>query len=88
MLVANVTNPSMSTYCLGGVILKALNTFPSGEVDPELLYVLFEKMQEGVSYEVFIYALSWLYIIGAVDSTKDGKIRRCFLKVVGGTDVS
>lgn len=78
MLIPDGANPAMSTYYRGAIILKIFFDIPSGVVDPEVLFSKFEEIMNGTSYDVFIYALSWLYMIDAVDVDHDGRVRRCF----------
>lgn len=67
------SDPILNPVYIGATILNqlALNTFT--DIGIENLYENI-RLKFDISYEVFAYALDWLYIIGAINLNSNGCI--------------
>ena len=67
------SDPKLNAVNIGASILRLLVKSDYVENEIDSLYVRI-KNEYGASYEVFVYTLDWLYIIGAIDLSEQGKI--------------
>jgi hypothetical protein len=77
MIVSKDINPERDFYFLGGKIIELVAENKSNEFD---FFDLFEKIneKEKLSINLFTLTLDWLYLIGAIDKTKNGNLIKCF----------
>ena len=80
MILPTDAAPDKSIYVMGAGILDILKLEPHQNVDPKNLYDTYIQRNAHVelSYNYFLYALDWLYLIGSIDVTSKMKITRCF----------
>lgn len=77
MIISKDTNPEKDLYYLGAKIIEELASTDSDEVDYiELLHKIKSKIQ--LSNNLYALSLDWLYLIGAIDLSNKGNIRKCF----------
>jgi hypothetical protein len=77
MIVSKDTNPERDLYYLGAKILGCLASDQKSEVD----YIsLLNDVQKGVevSSNLFALSLNWLYLLGSIELTEQGDIKKCF----------
>ena len=77
MIVQRDVNPNMSIYYLGSSIIQALQDMNSQIVDFFDLYKSLSEKQK-VSMQLFVLSIDWLYLAGAIKSTNNGQIEKCF----------
>ena len=77
MIVSKDINPERDFYFLGAKVIQVLL---ESETDTINFFDIFEKVNniEKISINLFTLTLDWLYIIGAVDKSKNGNLKRCF----------
>jgi len=67
------SDPKLNPINIGAFILGRMAKNDYMEIEIEELYGhVKEKFQ--ASYDVFVYTLDWLYVAGAIDLSKNGKI--------------
>lgn len=76
MIVSKDINPEREVYYLGAKVIEIIAS-KSDEVDFLDLYQKI-RTQENVSMDLYSLTLSWLYIVGALENSEEGKIRKCF----------
>ncbi|OEE77130.1 hypothetical protein A1OQ_05675 [Enterovibrio norvegicus FF-162] len=67
------SDPKLNPIYIGASILNVLNESDFIEIEIEDLHSSIKRAFD-TSYEVFAFALDWLYIIGAIDLNEDGLI--------------
>jgi len=77
MILPKEIKPEKSLYVIGARILKILEEYHLGVIDVYLLYELFKSENKNISFNYFMYALDWLFIIDSI-KLKDTKIQKCF----------
>jgi hypothetical protein len=65
------SDPMLNPIYIGASILNELSTIDFTEIEIENLYLSI-KDKFDMSYDVFAFALDWLYIVGAVDLNENG----------------
>ena len=76
MIISKDIQPERQVYRLGALLIEVLQETSGKFVE---LFELFERMnfREAVSVNTFMLTLDWLFLLGAVDSSK-GYITKCF----------
>jgi hypothetical protein len=77
MILPREVKPEKSLYVIGAKVLKILDDYHLGIIDVHLLFEMFRNENKGVSFNYFMYALDWLFIIDAI-KLKETKIQKCF----------
>ncbi len=78
-MIINANNPHLSVYFLGSELLSVLLTSPLKEFDVLFLYdSLRAKLSSEISFGYFMLTVDWLYVLGLVELTENGDIRKCF----------
>lgn len=76
VVVNKNTHPERSLYYLGALLLEVLSNSEESSVDfLDAFRLLNEK--EGVSMNLFVLTVDWLYLLGTIESEK-GVLVRCF----------
>lgn len=79
MIVDRDTKPDKNLYFIGSQVLTCIRTSQFGIIPLEDLYVkLLEERKRDISFEYFLLALDWLFLIGVIESNEDGDILKCF----------
>lgn len=80
MILPQDISPEKSIYVMGSRIIQILNKEPHKTVDPKLIYDKYIQLhsETNITYNYFLYALDWLYILKALDLTEDIKIKKCY----------
>ena len=76
MIVSKDTNPERDVYYLGAKVIEAISDL-SQEVDFFDLFKIINS-SEGVSMNLYALTLDWLFLIGAVENSESGNIKKCF----------
>jgi hypothetical protein len=76
MILNKDVRPERKIYFIAALVIDVLKESKEGVIDH--LYV-FEKLQEseGITAEVFLLALDWLFLLGAI-KTERGVLIKCF----------
>ncbi len=77
MIISKDTNPERDLYYIGAQILNVLQSIDATEYDFIDLYSEIKKANN-ISLKLFSLALSWLFIIGAINHSEKGNIIKCF----------
>lgn len=75
MLILTERNPETSLYYIGSEILKILSEQDSGLYLSEIYKFISKKNIIGLNR--VILSLDWLYMIGLVEESEQGKISLC-----------
>lgn len=67
------SDPTLNPIFIGASILNNMTSFEYSEVEIEKLYESV-KVEFGASYDVFVYTLDWLYIVGAIQLNEKGNV--------------
>ncbi|EMU8997179.1 hypothetical protein AAA733_000194 [Providencia rettgeri] len=76
MIIGNDINPKRKVYYFGALIIDVLMEFSQKMVSFDDIYHLM-RSRYGISIELFMLSLDWLFIISVVDG-KDGMVIKCF----------
>lgn len=77
MIISKDTNPEKDLYCWGAIVIEALAKFEAESVDfITLLQTL--KCNSDISSNLFVLSLDWLYLLGTIELTREGNIKKCF----------
>jgi hypothetical protein len=77
MILGKDTNPARNIYFIGAKVLDVIKADANKEID---ILDTFQKlnMQEKISMNLFTLALDWLFLIGAINKNRKGKLEKCF----------
>lgn len=77
MIVSKDVNPERDFYYLGAKVIEVLSSEDDEIVD---YFDIFQKINssEQVSINLYSLTLDWLYLIGVIDNSEKGNIRKCF----------
>ncbi len=77
MIVSKDVNPKRDFYHLGAKVIEALSAEDSDTVD---FFDIFQKvnLSEPVSLNLYSHTLAWLYLLGVIDNSEKGNIKKCF----------
>lgn len=79
MIITQSDHPKNSLYYMGAQVLQALLNERFGLIDTLILYnKLNETHQGNITFHKFITTLDWLFIIGLIDISDQGDIKKCF----------
>lgn len=77
MIISKDINPERDFYYLGAKTIEILSSTEDEKIDFfSVFYSL--KETEDISMNLFILTLDWLFIIGAVNKSHKGYIKKCF----------
>lgn len=74
MLLPDSIHPKHSIYYTGAVVLKALQA--NGTMSLADLYVAVRE-SDGMSFNLLMLSLDWLYLINAALLTENGEVALC-----------
>ena len=75
MIVSKNIHPENSLYCIGAIIVEAINAL-EGRTSFSVLFQMMNVYRE-LSVEMYSLALSWLFALGIVDRSEAGEIFGC-----------
>lgn len=77
MIISNDIKPERDLYFLGSKVIEVLLASNEKEID---YFELFQSLNSQITITINLYTLvlDWLFIIGVVDNSKNGFIRKCF----------
>ncbi len=80
MILPQDIAPEKSMYVMGSRIIQILNNEPHMVVDPKMIYDKYTIMhpETKITYNYFLYAVDWLYILNAVEITENLGIKKCY----------
>jgi hypothetical protein len=79
MIITQSEHPKNSLYYMGAQVLRALMSERFGLIDTLILYKkLNESLQESITFHKFLTTLDWLFILGLIDISDQGDIKKCF----------
>jgi pantothenate kinase len=76
MLLSSDVHPTNDIYYVGSQLLALLDRFETLEWEIIDLYQE-SKSAYALSYGLFSLAIEWLYLLGALDLCKEGRLHRC-----------
>lgn len=77
MIVNKNINPERDLYYLGGKVIEVLSVSKSQEFDYFDLFIDVNKSNQ-ISINLYSLVLDWLFIIGVVQKSDNGLIKKCF----------
>lgn len=77
MIVSKDVNPERDFYYLGARVIEILSNIDSKTVD---FFDVFQQLNnsEKISINLYSLTLDWLYLLGVIENSKDGNIKKCF----------
>ena len=77
MIVSRDINPERDLYYLGSKVIEVIAEEANEIVD---FFDVFKKVSatEKVSIGLYSLTLDWLYLLGVIDNSDKGNIKRCF----------
>jgi hypothetical protein len=77
MIVSKDTNPEKDLYYLGAKVLECLAPHQQSEIDYISLLNAVKK-EVDISNSLFSLSLNWLFLLGTIELTEQGDIKKCF----------
>jgi hypothetical protein len=77
MIISKDTNPENDLYYIGSKIIESLEDITDISI-PFMELLVSVRSKIALSSNLYTLALDWLYIIGAIDLTMTGDIKKCF----------
>ena len=76
MIISKDINPERDVYYLGAKVIEIIAGEPS-HID---FFDLYKKIhsREKISMDLYSLTLDWLYIVGTIENSGKGNIRKCF----------
>lgn len=80
MILPQDIAPEKSMYVMGSRIIEILNREPHNVIDPKLVFDKYNQLhpETKITYNYFLYAIDWLYILNAIDITGSLGIKKCY----------
>lgn len=80
MILPEDVMPNKSLYVIGSRIIEILKTHPHDYIEPKTLFDKYVARfpEARVSYNYFVYAIDWLFLIKAVDIGRNNSLQKCF----------
>lgn len=79
MIIPIDIKPEKSLYVIGAKIMEVFNNESMGVIDIKILYEKFIKIyQENISFDYYLYALDWLFLIDLININKKSEVIKCF----------
>jgi len=77
MILPRELNPEKSLYVIGARVLGIIDDYHYGAIDVYVLYEFFKKKYpKKISFNYFLYALDWLFIINSI-TLNGNKVQKC-----------
>ncbi|MDN2488492.1 hypothetical protein MML63_23005 [Kosakonia sacchari] len=67
------TDPKANPIYIGGLILRIFRANDSRVIEISLLYDMVNDLLE-LSFDLFLYSLDWLFVIGTIQLDRNGDI--------------
>lgn len=77
MIVDKNIHPERDLYYLGSVLIDILSNSLDSNFDYLELYNLFSRNKD-ISIHLFSLTLDWLFLLGIVRKSEQGRIEKCF----------
>lgn len=78
MILPEETAPMKCLYFIGAQIIQIVHQDIKGTLyDVEEIYDRLRTSQK-ISFDRYIYALTWLFLIGSFDLSNEGLLKKCF----------
>lgn len=76
MILGKDIKPDRQIYNIGAFVIEVLQSMEDSEMD---FLVVFEELKKkiSVSFNTFMLALDWLFLLGAIENN-NGRIKKCF----------
>ncbi|MGB8193822.1 MAG: ABC-three component system middle component 6 [Chitinophagaceae bacterium] len=79
MILPQDIAPEKSLYVMGARIIDILRKEPHDTVDPKKVYDVYNTLHlENITYNYFLYAFDWLYILNIIELTENNRLKKCF----------
>ena len=78
MIISKGTKPENSLYYLGGKILEVMKSLKKIEFEMFELFDEYKKSNNSCSYNQYLLAIDWLYLLNLVIITSEGRLKKCF----------
>ena len=77
MILPKDINPVNTLYFNGALVIKSLEQTNSEDID---FFELYKKLRESnqLSFQSYIFAIDWLYLLGSVKINNKGLLEKCF----------
>lgn len=77
MIISKDINPERDYYYLGAKVIEILSKTDDKEQD---YFSTFEELKssENISINLFVLTLDWLFLLGVIDKSEKGYIKKCF----------
>jgi hypothetical protein len=80
MILPQDITPEKSLYVMGARIIESFRSETNETIDPKYLFDLYIKKYSGIpiTYNYFLYALDWLFVLNAIELTPNNRLKRCY----------
>ena len=75
-MILNKSQPSKSLYVVGAKVIQQIKSTDSDFYAIDLFNALQEELN--ISFNQFLLTLDWLFLIGVIEHTDTGALRKCF----------
>lgn len=77
MIVSKNISPERDLYYLGSILIDIFQSKNIKEIEYIELYSSFKEKSD-IGPNLFLLTLDWLFILGLIKNSDNGKIKRCF----------
>lgn len=77
MIMSNLQTPKKSLYVIGGNILGIFQSGNVPPIAPLMLFNIYHKKYNDISFSYFSFALDWLFIAGTIELNDSGDLFLC-----------
>lgn len=76
MIVSRDTSPERDVYYLGARIIEIISV----ETESIDFFDVYKKINasDDVSMNLYALTLDWLFIVGVIDNSENGNLKKCF----------
>lgn len=80
MILPQDIAPEKSLYVMGARIIDLLKIHPHKTFDAKRIFDLYlnTHVENRITYNYFLYALDWLYILRIIDFDENNRLIKCF----------
>ena len=79
MIIDYDTKPEKNLYLIGYQVLNIFNDLSINKIDVKVLYYKYvDATKSKISFNYFLYALDWLYLLDLIEVSKNAEIKKCY----------
>lgn len=80
MILPQDIAPERSLYVMGARIIEILKGITHDSIDPKQVFDVYNRNygEHNLSYNYFLYALDWLFLLNLIDINENTKLVKCY----------